>query len=75
MIAIAYSLNNYDPSTTDDIIYGDFFADLINNSDSIAVLKLVKPRNLQPQFESAWKLKMKNRYQVSPDIQQIIILI
>jgi len=71
VIAIAYSLNNYDSSTTGDIIYDEFFADLNNNSDSIAVLKLVKPRNLQPQFESAWKLKMKNRYQDSPEIQQI----
>lgn len=71
VIAIAYKIENDSPSYSDDLFYGEFFADLINNSDSIAVLKLVKPRNLQPFFESAWKLKMKNRYQVSPEIEQI----
>jgi hypothetical protein len=71
VIAIAYRIENDNPSNSDDLFYGEFFTDLINNSDSIAVLKLVKPRNLQSQFESAWKLKMKNIYQITPYAGQI----
>jgi len=71
VIAMAYSLENHSPSATGDIIYGEFFADLIHNSDSIGVLKLVKPRNLKSQMESAWKLKMKNIYQISSLITQM----
>ena len=70
VIAIAYKIENEDPSATDDIIYGEFFSDLINNSDTVGVLKLIKPSNLQPLYQSAWKLKMKNRYQITPYIFQ-----
>lgn len=66
VIAIAYRIENDNPSNSDDLFYGEVFTDLINNSDSIAVLKLVKPRYLQSQFESAWKLKMKNIYRITP---------
>jgi cell surface protein SprA len=65
VIAIAYSHENHSPSATDDIIYGEFFADL---TDSVGVLKLVKPKYVNSQMESAWNLKMKNRYQISPEI-------
>jgi cell surface protein SprA len=46
---------------TSNITYGEFIA---SNSDtaSTLVLKLVKPRNLQPQFKDAWRLKLKNIY-------------
>jgi cell surface protein SprA len=70
-IAVAYKVENDSPLPTDDLIYGEFFTDLISNSDSIAVLKLIKPRNLFPQMVSAWKLKLKNHYQISPYIGQV----
>ncbi len=70
VIAIAYRIENVDPTFSDDLFYGEFFSDLISNSDSIGVLKLVKPSNVVPQMESAWKLKMKNRYQITPFITQ-----
>ena len=70
VIAIAYKIQGI-WGQNEDLCYGEFFSDLINNSDSIGVLKLVKPRNLQSHFESAWKLKMKNIYQISPYIGQV----
>jgi len=70
-IAIAYRIENDSPTDSDDLFYGEFFTDLINNSDSIGVLKLVKPMNLNPLFESAWKLKMKNIYQITPYTGQV----
>lgn len=70
IIAIAYKIENDNSSSSDDLIYGEFFADLINNSDTVAVLKLVKPRNLIPQMAAAWKLKMKNIYQIEPYVGQ-----
>jgi hypothetical protein len=66
VVAIAYRIENDNPSNSDDLIYGEFFADLINNSETVGVLQLVKPRNLIPIFESAWKLKMRNIYQIVP---------
>lgn len=71
IIAAAYRVENDSPSPTDDLLYGEFFTDLINNSDSVGVLKLIKPRNLQPIYEDAWKLKLKNHYQIVPFIGQI----
>ena len=41
------------------------------NNNSYAVLKLVKPRNLQPAYSTAWKLKMRNIYQIVPYIGQV----
>jgi len=70
IIAVAYKIENDSPSNSDDLFYGEFFADLINNSDSIAVLKLVKPKNLQSVYTKAWKLKMKNIYQITPYLGQ-----
>jgi cell surface protein SprA len=39
--------------------YGEFIA---STQDTVIVLKLVRPRNLQPQFTDAWQLKLKNIY-------------
>jgi hypothetical protein len=64
VIAVAYKIEGQQNS----LIYGEFFADLIHNQDSIAVLKLVKPRNLNPIYSKAWKLKMKNLYTLIPDL-------
>ncbi|MDY0083410.1 MAG: hypothetical protein RBR74_09535, partial [Ignavibacteriaceae bacterium] len=71
IIAVAYKIENNSPDFSDDLNYGEFFTDLINNSDTIAVLKLVKPQNLQPYFSKAWKLKMKNRYKIESDLGRI----
>lgn len=71
VIAMAYRIENDSPSNSDDLFYGDFFADVINNSDSIRVLKLVKPMNLNPLYKGAWKLKMKNIYQITPFTGQV----
>jgi cell surface protein SprA len=39
------------------------FGEFVNTAqDTILILKLVKPRNLQPQFTDAWQLKLKNIY-------------
>lgn len=73
-IAVAYKIENNTPSPDDDLIYGEFITDLINNSDSVGVLKLIKPRNLQPIYEDAWKLKLKNHYQITPFIAQVMDL-
>jgi len=66
VIAVAYRIENDSPSNSDDLFYGEFIAELVNNSDSIGVLKLVKPMNLNPLYKGAWKLKMKNIYQITP---------
>lgn len=42
-----------------DVTYGEFVS---TTQDTFIVLKLVKPRNLQPQFRDAWQLKLKNIY-------------
>ncbi len=41
--------------------YGQFLQ-TVNQEDSVIVLKLVKPKNLQPQYKQAWRLKLKNIY-------------
>ena len=41
--------------------YGQFL-NTVNQEDSVIVLKLVKPKNLQPQYRQAWRLKLKNIY-------------
>lgn len=70
VIAIAYKIEN-NPGPADDFYYGEFISELVNNSKTRGVLKLVKPNFLKPQYEDAWKLKMKNIYQVHPYIRQI----
>jgi hypothetical protein len=70
VIAIAYRIENDNFSDWDDLIYGEFFADLITNSDTVAVLKLLKPRNLRPVYSIAWKMKMRNIYQIITYIGQ-----
>jgi len=68
IIAVAYKIEGQQ----NNLVYGEFFADLIHNHDSLAVLKLVKPRNLHPSFSKAWKLKMKNLYKLIPYLGEAI---
>lgn len=72
VIAVAYKIEN-NLGTEDDLTYGEFIAELVNNSKTRGVLKLVKPTYLKPQYEAAWNLKMKNIYQVAPNLGQIKI--
>ncbi|MCK9425796.1 MAG: hypothetical protein M0Q21_07155 [Ignavibacteriaceae bacterium] len=64
IIAAAYVVDNGSFSNNDDLHYGEFITELVNNSKTKGVLKLIKPQNLLPENESAWKLKMKNIYQI-----------
>ena len=64
IIAAAYIVENGSTFNDDDLHYGEFTTELVNNSKTKGVLKLIKPQNLIPQYASAWKLKMKNIYQI-----------
>jgi cell surface protein SprA len=66
VLAVSYSIENELSAFEDDIIYGEFLEELVNSPDTILVLKLIKPRNLIPSFEDAWKLKLKNIYKIEP---------
>jgi cell surface protein SprA len=44
---------------SENLTYGEFIG---STQDTVIVLKLVRPRNLQPQFTDAWKLLLKNIY-------------
>lgn len=70
IIAVAYKIEN-EPGYTDDLIYGEFISELVNNSKTRGVLKLVKPRDVRPAYELAWNLKMKNIYRISSQLGQI----
>ena len=71
IIAAAYRVENNDWQNSDDLFYGEFISELVNNSKTVGVLKLIKPKNLQPTYETTWKLKMKNIYQITPYIGQV----
>jgi cell surface protein SprA len=71
IIAVAYVFENDSPSVSDDLYYGEFISELVNNSKTRGVLKLVRPTNLNPRYQDAWKLKMKNIYQITPYIGQL----
>ncbi|MBT8379591.1 MAG: cell surface protein SprA [Ignavibacteria bacterium] len=53
IIAVSYKQGN------SDLTYGEFLA---TSTDTILVLKLVKPKYLKPTYTDAWKLQLKNIY-------------
>lgn len=65
IIAVAYRIEN-GPSPDDDLFYGELLNSAGADTASRLVLKLVKPRNLQPggDFAEAWKLQLKNIYPI-----------
>lgn len=65
IIAAAYKIEGATTSIADDITYGEFWAELVNSGTTRGVLKLIRPRNLQPAFTDAWKLKLKNIYRMA----------
>ncbi|MCW8812832.1 MAG: cell surface protein SprA, partial [Chlorobium sp.] len=66
-ISFKTSLNDQDiiavafKQGTNNNTYGQFL-NTVTQNDTLIVLKLVKPKNLQPQFAEAWSLKLKNIY-------------
>lgn len=47
-----------------DDYFGEFIQEVGSDTTATLILKLVKPRNLQPQFQKAWKLQLRNIYPV-----------
>jgi cell surface protein SprA len=67
VIAVAYRIQGPTGSSSDDQVYGEFLKNANalqsqNPSDSVIVLKLVKPSYLLPSEKEAWSLLMKNIY-------------
>ncbi|MGE5435726.1 MAG: cell surface protein SprA [Syntrophothermus sp.] len=63
VIAVAYRTQGNLPGPEDDSFYGEFIESAKDTSQKM-VLKLVKPRNLQPNFTIAWRLLLKNIYPI-----------
>jgi len=59
-------VENQPQNDNDDIYYGEFIKDLDTNTTDRMVLKLVKPKNLQPggSFSEAWSLQLRNIYPI-----------
>ncbi len=62
IIAVAYRYDGLSPSSGDDLFYGDFITTSAADTSQKIVLKLIKPKNLQPQFKTAWQLQLRNIY-------------
>ena len=58
-IAVAYRIEGDSPDPADDLFFGELEREI---NDSVMVLKLIKPENLQPQNKEAWKLQLRNIY-------------
>jgi len=65
IIAVAYRQEQGLGSTEDDFIYGEFL-DPTSTDSTRLILKMIKPRNLQPRFKVAWSLMLKNIYALGP---------
>ncbi len=63
IIAVAYRVEN-GPGPADDFVYGEFVNTADTNTTQRLILKLVKPKNLQPRFTTAWKLQLRNIYPI-----------
>ncbi|HCY77178.1 MAG TPA: cell surface protein SprA [Ignavibacteriales bacterium] len=65
IIAVAFRQEN-GQGASDDFKYGEFLAPGDTNTTQRLVLKMVKPRNLQPGYKIAWSLMLKNIYPLGP---------
>ncbi|MCJ7553108.1 MAG: cell surface protein SprA [Ignavibacteriaceae bacterium] len=63
IIAVAYRTEN-GPGNDNDLIFGEFLTPADTNLSKRLILKLIKPKNLQPDYQTAWKLQLKNIYPV-----------
>ncbi len=61
VIAVSYGREN-GPGTANDEYFGEWLAPGDTNTTRRMVLKLIKPKNLQPQYRTAWQLQLKNIY-------------
>lgn len=61
-IAVAFRQEGPSPASDDDLFFGDFINETGADTSQRMILKLVKPKNLQPQYKEAWKLLLKNIY-------------
>jgi len=63
-IAIAYRVKG--PEGDVDNYYGEFLKEVANDTSTVMVLKLIKPKKLKPggTFDDAWKLQLKNIYPI-----------
>ncbi len=61
VIAVSYGREN-GPGTANDQYFGEWLSPGDTNTTRRMVLKLIKPKNLQPQYKTAWKLQLKNIY-------------
>ncbi len=65
IIAVAYRRQGQNiSSATDDVFVGDFAVEAQSDT-SVLVLTLVKPENLKPEYEDAWKLQLRNIYKLN----------
>lgn len=66
VIAVAYRIEGATTGNDDDIYYGEFESEVLGVINDIKkeprILKLVRPKNLQPKFQKAWQLQLKNIY-------------
>lgn len=63
IIAVAFRIEN-GPGAADDFIFGEFLTQANTDTSKKLILKLVKPKNLQPRFTTAWKLQLRNIYPI-----------
>ena len=61
IIAVAYRVQNNPSTAEDDSLYGEFVT-ASTPTDQRLVLKMIKPKNLQPGWTQAWKLQLRNIY-------------
>jgi cell surface protein SprA len=70
VIAVAFRVQGQSQTSEDDIFYGEFVNQAPSDTSRL-ILKLVKPKNLQPRFEQAWRLQLRNIYYLGGrDIKQ-----
>lgn len=62
-IAVSFGREN-GTGPADDEYFGEWLAPGDTNTSRKMVLKLVKPKNLQPGYTTAWKLQLKNIYSI-----------
>ncbi|MFI5251833.1 MAG: cell surface protein SprA [Bacteroidota bacterium] len=62
-VAVSYRITS---APNDETVYGDFTPDTTRP----LILKLIKPRNLQPSYQPSWDMQMKNIYNIGPDIKK-----
>jgi len=63
IIAVAFRTEN-GQGAADDRVFGEFLTPANTDTSKRLILKLVKPKNLQPIYTTAWQLQLKNIYPI-----------